>query len=95
MHLIWSADAQNDVYDILEHYDRIDPALADEMALRIESGPLPLLDFAAIGALVEGRAPLRKWSVPASPFILLYIAAQATIEVRRVVHAASDWQRHL
>ena len=95
MRVIWSAEAQKDVFDALEHYQQIDSTLADEMALRIEHATMPLLDFARIGSPVRGRAPLRKWTVPNSSFILLYVAKEHVAEVRRVVHAASDWQRHI
>lgn len=90
MRIVWSRDAQDDVFDILSFYDRVDPELADEMVLRIERSPLPLIEFPALGPAVSG-SDFRKWMVPGTPFILLYAIAETRIDIRRVRHVASNW----
>ncbi|MEH3045658.1 type II toxin-antitoxin system RelE/ParE family toxin [Sphingomonas adhaesiva] len=92
MRTIWSLRAQDDIFDIAEHYDRIDPHLADEIVRRLEEAVAPLQGFARLGAAVEGLGAVRKWRVPTTPYVLLYVALDDMVEIRRVVHAASDWK---
>lgn len=92
MRTIWSLQAQDDILDIAEYYDGIDPQLADEIVRRLEEAVAPLQGFARLGSLVEGLAPIRKWRVPTTPYVLFYIPFDDVIEVRRVVRAASDWK---
>lgn len=91
MRVIWSRDAQDDVFDIVIFYGLDDPALADEFVDRIEAAPVRLIDFPRLGRRLGGRAT-RKWSVPRTPFILLYVADDDRIEIERVVHVSSDWE---
>jgi toxin ParE1/3/4 len=59
---------------------------------RIFEGPLVLLDYPQLGQ-PAGLLELRKWAVRRTPFILLYRVLGTDLEVARVVHAASDWER--
>lgn len=91
MRIVWSREAQDDVFDILFRYDAIDPALATEMSARIDRSPFPLGEFPLLGEEVAGGA-FRKWSVAGTPFVLLYAPGDDRIEIRRVLHGASDWR---
>ncbi len=90
--IIWSREAQDDVFDIAEHYDHTDPDLANEIVLRIEQSPFPLREFPAMGEAVFADSPVRKWRLPKTPFLLFDVPADGCIEIRRVRHGASDWR---
>ncbi|GKS02996.1 type II toxin-antitoxin system RelE/ParE family toxin [Sphingomonas aquatilis] len=90
MRLIWSTQAQQELLDIADHYDEIDPDLANAIVDRVEASVSPLLDFPRLGAIID-RNGARKWRVPRTPFILLYDVTDERIEVLSVSHARSDW----
>ena len=92
MRVLWSRRAQDDILDVAEYYDGIDPDLADRIVSRLEAAVLPLGDFTELGTSVDELGPLRKWSVAATPYVLLYVIHDGVVEVQRVVHAASDWR---
>ena len=89
--LIWSRPARRDLYDIANGYREIDPDLPLILLERIEHAPLVLLDYPEIGSPTHQRG-LRKWPVRQTPFVLLYASTRSEVEIRRVVHASSDWQ---
>lgn len=91
MRLDWSASAEADLYEIADYYAQFDPDLPDVMLTRIEEAPLVLLDHPRLGPPV-GSYDLHKWPARRTPFILLYRIVGETIEVARVVHAATDWR---
>lgn len=88
--VIWSFPARDDIFDILDYYDAIDPALADDIAARIDHGPTSLLSNPSIGSPVDGG--YRKWRVRGTPFLLFYVVRQAEIEIRRVRHYREHWR---
>ena len=92
--LLWSRVARNDLFDIAAYYARLDADLAFTMLERVETAPLVLLDFPEMGSPTV-RPDLRKWTVADTPFILLYRATRASVEVRRVIHHARDWREQL
>ena len=90
MRLIWSTQAQQELLDIADRYEEIDPDLANAIVDRVEASVSPLLDFPRLGAIID-RNGARKWRVPRTPFILLYDVTDERIEVLSVSHARSDW----
>jgi plasmid stabilization system protein ParE len=92
MRLVWAEQAETDLYEIADHYASISPGLDDELLARIFGAPLVLLDYPLLGESI-GMLDLHKWAVRRTPFILLYRVTATNIEVARVVHAASDWER--
>jgi len=92
--LVWSPEALADTLDIARHYLSIDPALAADMLDRIEDAPLILREYPHLGSPTR-LAAVRKWRVEGTPFILLYAVGPASVDIRRVVHTASDWHRLL
>lgn len=92
MTLIWSRPARRDIFAIAEHYGLIDPDLPLHLLTRIQEAPLVLLEYPHLGSLTRRRG-IRKWSVRGTPFILLYAAGPARVEIRRVIHSAMNWSR--
>jgi plasmid stabilization system protein ParE len=88
--LIWSGPARRDLHQIAADYGRIDPSPPAILLERIEEAPLPLLDFPALGSLID-RHGIRKWPVRRTPFLLFHTLRVDTVEIHRVVAAASDW----
>ncbi len=86
--LIWSRPARQDLYRIA-----FDEMLWDVEVLveRIEKAPLLLTEFPELGEMI-GSTGRRKWRVKGTPFLLIYKSRKGTVEISRVVHAASDWQ---
>ena len=89
--LIWSGPARRDLFAIAAEYGAIDPDLELAMLDRIERAPLALLDYPAMGSPTL-EPDLRKWPIRHTPFLLLYSATPKEIEIRRVVHASSNWR---
>jgi toxin ParE1/3/4 len=77
---------------IAEHYRPIDPDLASMILRRLQTAPLILTDHPDIGA-PTGLRSIRKWRVRHTPFILFYSADRARVEIKRVRHAAENWQQ--
>ncbi len=92
MALSWALQAVADLEDILDHYTAISPDLAYEVIDHIFDSPRMLVDFPHLGR-PAGAFDLRKWAVRHTPFILLYRVSEARVEIARIVHSASDWQR--
>jgi plasmid stabilization system protein ParE len=92
MRLIWSHIAQNDVFDIADYYDAIDPDLANTIVDRLRDAPVPLLAHPELCPKIDDQSRVCKWNVPGRPFPLLYRDGDGRIEVQRVVHVASDWR---
>lgn len=90
MRLIWALQAENDLYEIADHYSVIAPGLGEAMLDRIVAASRVLPDHPRLGQSV-GALGLRKWSVRRTPFILLYRVTESDVEIARIVAAASDW----
>lgn len=90
--LIWSHPARRDLFAIAAYYATIDPALPETLLDRIEQTPLILLDFPGLGAPTL-HPGIRKWLVPGTPFLLLYAARPGSVQIRRVLHDRSEWEK--
>jgi toxin ParE1/3/4 len=88
--LIWAGPARRDLFQIAAEAGEKDPDLPLILLERVEKAPLTLLDYPAIGTPL-GSMRLRKWPVRKTPFILIYAERGDSVEIRRVLHAASDW----
>jgi toxin ParE1/3/4 len=94
MQLRWALRARLDLFEIADHYDRIDPAIGDSLLAEIETAPLFLTGHPHAGPLVF-QSGFRKWRVRRTPFILLYRVSRTSVEVARVVHHSTNWQAEL
>jgi toxin ParE1/3/4 len=88
--LIWSSPARRDLYRIAAEASSFDPDLPLELLERVEHAPLALLEFPDMGSPTRRRG-IRKWHVGRTPFLLFYANSATEVEIRRVVHARSDW----
>ena len=88
--LIWAGPARRDLFRIAADAGELDRDLPLILLERVEKAPLTLLDYPGMGTPL-GSTRLRKWPVRKTPFILIYAERGDTVEVRRVLHAASDW----
>lgn len=88
--LIWSSPARSDLFRVAAEAGERDPDLPLIFLERVEKAPLALLDFPGMGAPL-GSTGLRKWPVRKTPFILIYAQREDRVEIRRVLHIASDW----
>lgn len=91
MKLRWAVSARADLFRIADHYDEISVDLTDHIMDAIEEAPHILLEHPFAGPPLK-NAPLRKWLVRGTPFLLLYRVARDRIEIARVLHTASDWR---
>lgn len=91
MRLIWSRHARNDLFDIAVHYDGITAGLGDEILGRIDDATHLLPTFPRMGSPTH-QPGVRKLLIAKTPFLLFYAVSRERVEVRRVVHAQSDWQ---
>lgn len=90
MRIIWSRPSRNDIFAIVDYYDRNEPAIAEAILDRIEGSVEPILCYPAIGTRVTGS--IRKWPVKGTPFLLFYAVRGNELEVRRVRHVRSRWR---
>jgi toxin ParE1/3/4 len=88
--LIWAGPARRDLFRIAAEAGEQDPDLPLILLERVEKAPLTLLDYPGMGTPL-GTTRLRKWPVRKTPFILIYAERNDRVEIRRVLHAASDW----
>ena len=88
--LIWAGPARRDLFAIAAEAAEQDADLPHILLERVETAPLALLDYPAMGSPL-GTTKLRKWPVRKTPFILIYAQRDDRVEIRRVLHAASDW----
>jgi len=89
--VIWSGPARKDLFGIADWYDEHAPEYSEIILGRIEHALDPLIANHLLGEPFK-NTPIRKWRVRKTPFILLYKANRSRIEIRRVVHSATNWQ---
>jgi plasmid stabilization system protein ParE len=91
MQVVWSAQAQDELFELLVYYREIDSELATMLAERVAAAADPFANHPALGPVVPGTA-WRKWRVRRAPFILLYQVQAEAVEIVHVRHAASNWR---
>lgn len=90
MRIQWTRLARSDINGIWDHIQRDNPIAAELVESRI---------LALIGTLEQyphrgrpGRvARTRELVVPASPYVVVYVADDLRIDILRVLHGAMDW----
>jgi toxin ParE1/3/4 len=89
MRLIWDEQARNDLIHIRRYIARDNPAAAAQVAARIRTRILGLLEYPLMGR--EGRTPrTRELVISGLPYIGIYRLDESreTIEVLRIMHGA-------
>lgn len=89
--LKWALRAREDLLEIADYYDAIEPGLGETMLERIETAPLLLIDHPYAGAPMPNTT-FRKWSAKDTAFVLLYRVRKDSVEVARVIHSATNWR---
>lgn len=90
MNLRWTAQAHDDLTEILDYIASDNPSAALATIDRIEAVALHLNDFPLSGR--EGSVPdTRELPIPGLPFIIIYRVRGANIDVLRVLHGARQW----
>lgn len=92
--IIWSRTARNDLADIDDWFEQLgDPELAFSATLAIRDRGALLERYPAIGSPLDKG--IRKLTVPAWPYIILYRIEPDSIYVLRIRHDHSDWKNEI
>jgi toxin ParE1/3/4 len=91
MRLSWSALAEADLAEIDDYWWVRDRDMAIALIERVRLAAERLRDMPAKGTFIDGGA-VRKWSVPKSPYLLLYRVQPDGIEILRIYHSRQDWR---
>jgi toxin ParE1/3/4 len=87
----WAPQARTDLDKIDDYYRRIDPDVANRIARAAVAETLFLTQSPKAGAFL-GEGPRRKWNVPKTPYLLIYVVRAAHLRILRARHARKDWK---
>jgi len=90
MRLRWTIPAAEDLYNIVQHIQKDNPAAAAQVANTLYDGCGTLTKFPRRGrkARIEGT---RELVFPDLPYIVVYKVYDEILEVLRIYHGAQDW----
>jgi toxin ParE1/3/4 len=90
MRLRWTTPAAQDLYNIIRHIQRDNPAAAAKVAGTLYQGCSKLLDFPRQGrrGRIEGT---RELVFAGLPYIAVYRIQDQNLEIVRIYHGAQDW----
>jgi toxin ParE1/3/4 len=90
MRLRWTIPAAEDLYNIVQHIQKDNPAAAAEVAETLYDGCGTLTKFPRRGrkGRIEGT---RELVFPDLPYIVVYKVYDEILEVLRIYHGAQDW----
>ncbi len=90
MRLRWTTPAADDLYNIVQHIRKDNPAAAAEVAATLYDGCSGLRDFPRRGrkGRIEGT---RELVFSGLPYIVVYRIQDQILELLRVYHGAQDW----
>lgn len=85
--VVWSKRAARNVASIRRYIRRFNPEAAKSTARRILESVRTISEHPQIGH--AGRAGLtREFSVPGTPYVIVYMVRDATLEIVAVLHGA-------
>jgi toxin ParE1/3/4 len=87
----WAPQSRNDLDRIDDYYRQIDGDIATRIARAAVSETRFLAESPKAGPLI-GEGPRRKWNVPNTPYLLIYVLRHDHIRILRVRHAREDWK---
>lgn len=90
MRLVIALRACRDLAKAIAFIAADDPDAADRVAARLRSAAAKLVEFPALGAPYGGR-DRRVFSVPRTPFRLVYRARKDRLTILRIWHGARGW----
>ena len=90
MRFRWTTPAAEDLYKIVEHIQKDNPAAAVEVANILFDGCGTLTKFPRRGrkGRIEGT---RELVLPNLPYIVVYKVHDEILEILRIYHGAQDW----
>ena len=90
MRLRWTIPAAEDLYNIVQHIQKDNPAAAAQVANTLYDGCGTLTRFPRRGrkGRIEGT---RELVFPDLPYIVVYKVYDEILEVLRIYHGAQDW----
>lgn len=90
MRLRWTTPAANDLYNLVRHIQKDNPAAATDVAKTLYDGCASLRDFPRRGRIgrIEGT---RELVFAGLPYIVVYRIHNQVVEVVRIYHGAQDW----
>ena len=90
MRLRWTIPAAEDLYRIVQHIQKDNPAAANDVANTLYDGCGTLTQFPRRGR--KGRIPgTRELVFSNLPYIVVYKVHDELLEVLRIYHGAQDW----
>lgn len=88
--LKWTHRALRQLLEAQEYIARENPGVAEQVVARIAKASRRLLDHPQIGR--AGRHPgTREWVVMNTPYFIVYVHANNTVQIIRVLHSKQDW----
>jgi len=88
--IIWTAEAREDVEEILDYISDENPAAAERLRVRFETVVLPLSEFPLMYPESQ-RMPSCREIVAHSNYLVFYHVARDHIEVVNVVHGRRNF----
>jgi toxin ParE1/3/4 len=87
---IWSGQALDDLANVDDFYATTHPNHADRIGRAVVQAARFLVDTPHAGPIVKHDR--RKWRVPGTQYVIVYIAVSDGIEVLRVHHGRENWR---
>jgi toxin ParE1/3/4 len=85
----YATAARQDLAEAVDHIAQDNPAAADRLTQRIDEVAQRLLDFPGLGSLMGSDQ--RIFTVPGTPFRVIYRPTRRGITILRVWHGARGW----
>jgi plasmid stabilization system protein ParE len=89
--LVWTIAARHDLEQAVDYVMHGNPEAAMRLLLRIQKSTDLLADFPALGTATTAGVS-RVWTVPRTPYRVLYRIDEDHVLILRVVHGATDWR---
>jgi toxin ParE1/3/4 len=86
----WSQRARTDLANIDDFYEGIAPEYAERVGMAALAAGRFLAEHPKAGTplLPTGE---RKWRVPGTPYVLVYLPMEDDVEIPRLYHVRRDW----
>jgi toxin ParE1/3/4 len=86
----WLPSAEDDIDNIVDYIDPVNPAAARKMIMRIQQAVERLQPYPFVSR--QGKVPhTRELVVNRTPYIVVYAVEQDQIVVQHVLHTSQQW----
>ena len=86
----WSQRARTDLADIDAFYEGIAPGYAERIGIAALAAGRFLAEHPRAGTPLLSTGE-RKWRVPGTPYILIYLQTARGVEILRLTHVRRNW----